>query len=65
MKSKDEDSIVNKIYQFEIEIEKLDQASLAILKNQYENIVDILDDFNKPLFKKYIDIIENKIVKKY
>ena len=65
MKSKDVNSIANKIYQFELELEKLDQVSLTILKNQYENIVDILDDFNKPLFKKYIDIIENKILKKY
>lgn len=65
MKSKDEDSIAKKIYQFKIEIEKLDQVSLTILKNQYENIVDNLDDFNKPLFKKYIDIIDNKIIKKY
>lgn len=64
MKSNDINSIANKISQFEIEIEKLDQVSLTILKNQYENIVDILDDFNKPLFKKYIAIIETKIVKK-
>ena len=36
MKSKDVNSIANKIYQFELELEKLDQVSLTILKNQYE-----------------------------